>query len=184
VAAVNSAHTPVTDGVVSLRDWTEADVPALVSALEDREVSRWLPRIPYPYTEAHAREAIRSYNEEREAGRGLYLAVTDVRSATVQGWVGMSIDSDESVGNAGYWMKQEARGQGRATRSLGLLVACAFEELLLERIEVRADVDNVASQRVAEKAGFTREGRLRSAWRARDGRRDCYLYSLLASDPR
>ena len=42
--------------------------------------------------------------------------------------------------------------------------------------------ENVASQRVAEKAGFTREGVLRAHTAFREGRRDSVLFSLLPSD--
>ena len=72
----------------------------------------------------------------------------------------------------------------RWTRAVGLVSRWAFQELRCERLQLRADADNVASQRVAEKAGFTREGVLRSVhFNARQKRRvDYVMFSLLPLD--
>jgi RimJ/RimL family protein N-acetyltransferase len=69
------------------------------------------------------------------------------------------------------------------TRALRLVSAHAFEQGAA-RVQLRADPENVASCRVAEKAGFTREGVLRSAhWNPRLGRRqDWAMFSLLPSE--
>jgi RimJ/RimL family protein N-acetyltransferase len=172
----------LSDGVVTLRYWREDDVPALVAALQDPEVSRWLPLIPYPYTEEDARNSLRSYEEERNTGSGVYLAVTDAGTGNAQGSIGMSVDRHDLVANVGYWVKKEARRRGVATRGLRLLVRWAFQDLGLARVEIKTDVENVPSQRVAEKCGFLREGHLRSVWRTKYGRRDAYVYSLLSED--
>ena len=52
-----------------------------------------------------------------------------------------------------------------------------------ERLELRAATGNLASQRVAEKAGFTREGVLRNAGYVHDGRVDMVVYALVRGDP-
>jgi RimJ/RimL family protein N-acetyltransferase len=70
------------------------------------------------------------------------------------------------------------------TRAVVLLSRAVLARDEVERVQLRADVENVPSRRVAEKAGFRLEGVLRSAhWNARLGRRqDWALYSLLSSD--
>jgi RimJ/RimL family protein N-acetyltransferase len=61
----------------------------------------------------------------------------------------------------------------------------APDELGLIRLELITDVDNVASQGVAQKAGFQREGVLRSHLRHPDGhRRDSVMFSLLPGELR
>ncbi len=54
----------------------------------------------------------------------------------------------------GYWTAAYARGRGVASRAVEALSAWAFAAYGLERLELRHQVDNVASCRVAEKAGF------------------------------
>jgi RimJ/RimL family protein N-acetyltransferase len=82
-------------------------------------------------------------------------------------------------------MAATARGRGVCTRALRLLSRHALDHLGLQRLQLVADPDNVASQRVAEKAGFRREGVLRAHLRHPDGRiRDSVMFSLLPGDLR
>jgi RimJ/RimL family protein N-acetyltransferase len=76
-------------------------------------------------------------------------------------------------------------GRVVATRALRRLCRHALDELGFERLELFTDPDNVASQRVAEKTGFQREGVLRSHLRHPDGRRrDSVMFSLLPGELR
>jgi RimJ/RimL family protein N-acetyltransferase len=69
------------------------------------------------------------------------------------------------------------------TRALVLVTGLAFEQGA-GRVQLRADVENVASRRVAEKAGFTAEGVLREVhWNPRLGRRQSWvMYSILPGE--
>jgi len=88
----------------------------------------------------------------------------------------------EGRATIGYWLLAEARGQGFATRAVRLTAEWALRELPLARLGLFAEPCNEASQRVAKRAGFQREGVLRS-WSEIDGRRVDYVsYSLLPSD--
>jgi RimJ/RimL family protein N-acetyltransferase len=84
----------------------------------------------------------------------------------------------------GYWLSREARGQGHATRAVRLITAWGFRSLALQRIDLMAATENPASQRVADRCGFTREAVLRSYLQAKEGRQDMVAFGLLASDPR
>jgi RimJ/RimL family protein N-acetyltransferase len=83
----------------------------------------------------------------------------------------------------GYWVKDGARRRGVATRALELVSRWAIHELGVERLWLTTAPENAASQRVAVKAGFSREALLRAHVRFGNGRRDSVLYSLLATDP-
>ncbi len=84
----------------------------------------------------------------------------------------------------GYWLAKDARGQGHVTRAVRLITAWGFRHLGLERIDLLAATGNPASQRVAERCGFTREAVLRSYMPGKEGRQDMVAFGLLASDPR
>jgi RimJ/RimL family protein N-acetyltransferase len=93
--------------------------------------------------------------------------------------------NNSRTGHIGYWCAREARGLGVTTRALRLLCKHALEDLRLERLELITDPDNRASQRVAEKVGFRREGVLRSHLTHPDGRRrDSVMFSLLPGELR
>jgi hypothetical protein len=84
----------------------------------------------------------------------------------------------------GYWLGPWARGRGVATRAVKLLARWSFEQLGLERLALHTSSDNLASQAVAGRAGFTREGVLRS-WEERHGERaDIVVFSQISRDPR
>lgn len=167
------------EGLV-LRPWTEADVPAIVAACNDPEIPRWIPVIPRPYTEEDARRFIRG---DWRANPGHQFAVTE--DGTVVGSIGITVNRESRNGHIGYWCAKEARGRGVTTRALRALCRWGFDELALERLELITDPDNVASQRVAEKVGFRREGVLRSHLLHPDGRRrDSVMFSLLPGELR
>ncbi|MCX4555490.1 GNAT family N-acetyltransferase [Streptomyces phaeochromogenes] len=84
--------------------------------------------------------------------------------------------------NMGIALLRETRGKGVGTRAQRLLVEYLFAHTQVVRIEADTEVENIAEQRALEKAGFTREGVLRSVG-FRDGRwRDGVLYSVLRDD--
>jgi RimJ/RimL family protein N-acetyltransferase len=92
------------------------------------------------------------------------------------------IDHEGHEGEAGYVVAPEARGRGVASEALRLLTEWGFAGLGLERIELRIEVVNEASQRVAARCGYTREGVLRSLYFKQGRRQDTELWSRLATD--
>lgn len=171
----------LSDGTVTLRSWELADAPAIVECIAgDEEMAAWLDRLPQPYTLADAEFYIGMAGEEK-------FAVTDTASGRVLGSIGLSWKEEEAVGTAevGYWLRRDAQRRGYMTRALVLITRHALDAGAY-RVYLRADPENVASCRVAEKAGFTREGVLRSAhWNPRLGRRqDWAIYSMLPGDLR
>jgi RimJ/RimL family protein N-acetyltransferase len=165
------------DADIQLRAWTLDDVPALVAACNDTDIQHWIPVIPRPYTEADARAFVQG--EIPGVGTHQFAITTGGR---VVGSIGMKVNEMRN-GHIGYWCSADARGRGLTTRALRLLCKYAIDELRLERLELITDPDNRASQRVAEKAGFQREGVLRSHLLHPDGRRrDSVMFSLLPGE--
>jgi RimJ/RimL family protein N-acetyltransferase len=139
-----------------------------------------------PYTADDARAFYHAVKEARLDEREVGLAMVSPRRDTdVLGGASMhAVDLPERRAAVGYWLAPHARGRGVATHATRLLAGWAFERLGLERLELTCGPDNVASQRVAERCGFTREGMLRSHMRFKGGRRDTVVYSLLRGELR
>lgn len=168
------------DKELELRPFTLDDVPAIVKACNDPEIQHWIPMIPRPYTEEDARTFVRG---EVEGIGQQQFAVSE--GGRVVGSIGLGVNELSHNGHIGYWCAPQARGRGLTTRALRLLCKHALEDLRLERLELITDPDNHASQRVAEKVGFTREGVLRSHLLHPDGRRrDSVMFSLLPGELR
>jgi RimJ/RimL family protein N-acetyltransferase len=92
-----------------------------------------------------------------------------------------NVAPEQARASIGYWVLPHARRRGIATRIARLLAEHSFA-LGVERVAAYVNVDNPASERVLERAGFTREGMVRSMPKP-DGRRvDKTLFSLLPGE--
>ena len=90
-------------------------------------------------------------------------------------------DPMRGVIEVGYWLFAEARGRGLATRTVRAVAREAFATGT-SRIEENVRLGNDASERVLERAGFTREGVKRGLLRHGAGRADAMLFSLLPDE--
>ena len=93
--------------------------------------------------------------------------------------------NDKCRGELGYVLAADYWGKGIATKAVKMVANTIFDEWPhLERLEALVVVDNAGSQRVLEKAGFTREAVLRKYLILKGTTRDCVIFSLLSTDPR
>lgn len=173
---------PLSDGAIVLRVPTLDDVDWITEGCQDPDVSRFTG-VPSPYEPDHAREWIGGQQDGRANGEAIHFVVTAASDGEPLGSVGlMRIAWDSLRGEIGYWIAPWGRRRGAATSAVRLLARYGFDVVDLARIEVIPYVDNPASQRVAERAGCTREGVLRSYFLAHGERHDCVMYSLLQGE--
>jgi RimJ/RimL family protein N-acetyltransferase len=170
----------IRDGELVVRLPRAEDVGAIAPAFADAELREAgnLPELSpedlletLPYLPALA-----------ASGRLLPVIVVDAtRGEIVGGGALHHLDSERAIVEIGYWVLPHARGRGVATRVARMLAEHAFS-LGVQRVEGHVNVGNDSSDRVLERAGFTREGVVRSLPRP-DGRRgDKTLYSLLPGE--
>jgi RimJ/RimL family protein N-acetyltransferase len=175
---------PLIDGATALRPWRDSDLAALVSACRDPEIARWT-RVPDDYRDSDARAYLLQRYDAVLAGTTAPFAIVAPNELLEQllGSISlMRIDWEHRRGEVGYWLAREARGRGHATRAVRLICEWGFRSLGLERVDLLAATENLASQRVAERSGFTREAVLRSYMRGKDGQQDMVAFGLLAGD--
>ena len=167
-------------GDVVLRFPSLDDVDAILPAFTDPEL-REAGNLP-----AFGREeliaSLRDLPTLAEAGRLLALAAVDAQTGEVVGGGTLHhLDSERRIVEIGYFVLPHARRRGVATTIARLLAEHAFS-LGIERVAAYVNVGNTASEGVTERAGFTREGIVRSMPKP-DGRRvDKTLYSLLPGE--
>jgi RimJ/RimL family protein N-acetyltransferase len=164
----------LTDGVITVRAARATDIPAIVTACQDPEIPRWT-RVPVPYTREDAQRFLAIAAVEAAAGESIALAVADADGDRLVGTVAlMRVDRTRGYGEIGYWLAASARGRGAATRAVELLRDWGHATLGLTEIELLPHRDNHASQRVAERAGFTDTGALCRMERMPPGKREGY----------
>ncbi|WP_017977213.1 GNAT family N-acetyltransferase [Actinopolyspora halophila] len=186
MAPLSFPRPPLVDEVVALRPWRRADIPQKVAGFSDPLCLRFSWPLTERFTEAHVRRSLEDEERERLNGKALNFAVVDVaaREHVLGGAEFHDVDRARSCAGVGYWLAPHARGRGLAARTVRLLAGWGFERLALARLELTCAPDNTASQRVAERCGFTREGVLRSHLPFQGGRRDTVMYGLLPGELR
>ena len=172
----------LSDGRIRLRRWRPADAPAIVEAIADGSIAKWIVGMPWPYSDADARAFLKRTRRDWADLTYIHLAITDAPTGRIVGAIGLNLHLDRQAGEAGYWVLPGDRGQGIAPAALALLARWALEELQLARLELIIHVQNEFSQAVAAKAGFSREGVLRSYLLHRGLRADYWIYSRLPAD--
>lgn len=134
--------------------WPE-DAPELTRAKGQEAVVRMLARVPWPYSEEHARSWIDAPRDPYLPNLLITLPEEDGR---IVGCVGLHADEDQIA--VGYWIAPSHWGRGYATEALGGLLSLA-RLVGHRRLFSRHAADNPASGRVLSKVGFRPTGRVR-----------------------
>jgi [ribosomal protein S5]-alanine N-acetyltransferase len=130
------------------------------------------------------RQRLSRYRDDYARGSAVAFFIFDTASGKLLGGItlGNIRYGVAQSGHIGYWIGQPYAGQGLMAEALDLLAGFAFDTLRLHRIEAACIPDNARSIRVLEKAGFQREGLLRSYLRINGVWQDHYLYALISDD--
>ena len=100
---------PLSDGVITLRAMTAADVDAVTAACQDPEIPRWT-RVPVPYHRDDALSWVAGAELELEAGVTIGWLAVDDEDRLLASISVMQIDRAAGTGEIGYWVAREGRG--------------------------------------------------------------------------
>lgn len=168
-----------------LRTVDASDADAVYDACQDPDIQRWTT-IPSPYRREHAESFIEQLAPDGWADGsmftfGAFLLDGGPGGSDLVAMLGITMRS-LGTGEIGFWAAKQHRGNGYVTEAAVTVSRWAFTEIALDRMEWLAEVGNHGSRAVAERAGFTMEGTLRSGINNKGVRRDCWIGSLLPSD--
>jgi RimJ/RimL family protein N-acetyltransferase len=171
----------ITDGVVVLRELREGDRAVTLSTMRDPVVARWL-NMPAAPSDRDFDSLLRVGRDGRASGDRIDYTVTETGEDVSLGAVIASRRHRDNY-EVAYLAGAEGRGRGLMTRAVRLLCDWLLEEGV-GRIELRTHPDNEASQKLAQRAGFRREGLERKSIWLHGERVDAIVWSLLPGDPR
>lgn len=166
---------PLSDGAVSLRPVADRDLEAIRRVFGDPSWIRWFG--PGHSAEEHIERVQRHWHEGTEA----WFAICDAGGDEYLGEVAVRPE-DYSRAIVEYWLLPEARGGGRVTRAVRLASAWALGHGGIARLQLWAEPENLASQGVAARSGYRREGILRKYDEIGGRRVDSVMFSLLPED--
>ena len=141
----------------------------------------WLPWIDFTVTPADTLNFIKSGLQQFADNNGFQAGIWF--NGALAGVIGYHyISWTNRKTELGYWLGAAFQGQGLMTRSCRALVNHAFDELGLNRVEIRCAPDNTRSRAIPERLGFTQEGVVRHAERRHDRFGDLVIYGVLANE--
>lgn len=165
--------------MIELELFSEVHVPGVEALLDDPDVLRFT-RVPEPVPENFATTWVARYEEARREGTREAFAI--VEGGEFLGLaLAPTIDRETQTAELGYVVAPAARGRGVATEALRQLTEWALADGML-RIELLISVGNPASQKVAARCGYVREGVLRNTYVKPGRREDTEIWSRLATD--
>lgn len=167
---------------VSLRPLSESDAGELHALIEANRahLARWLPWAA-AQTAAETLAFIERTRAQLAGNDGFQAAIVDRRE--ILGVVGYHrVDWDNRTTSIGYWLGERSQGRGTMTASVRALTDHALSTWRLNRVEIRAAVDNRRSRAVPERLCFQQEGVLREVERVAGRPLDLAVYSMLSAE--
>ena len=170
-------------GPFRLRPFKLSDMEVVREASADPLIPL-ITTVPAAFTENEGRSFIERQWSRAEQGTGYSFAIADAVTDRAVGQAGLWLkDVAEGRASVGYWVAGSARGRRAAAFAVGSVVQWAHQQLQVPRLELYVEPWNIASIRTAERAGFQREGLLRSWQEVGGERKDMFMYSRLSTDP-
>jgi ribosomal-protein-serine acetyltransferase len=171
------------DKEITLREFETGDAEAVFEAVMKNydHLKPFMHWITPDYSLASAQQFIGQYLKDREERRSLGVGI--FRNDKFIGSIGfVNFDWLAMKTEIGYWISRDEEGKGIVSSACRLLIDFAFDELKMNRIEIRCSAENARSSAIPKRLGFIKEGLLRQS-EYRDGRlHDFEVYGLLASE--
>lgn len=173
----------LTTGRLLLRMPDETDIEPTAEMFADDLSRLWLSA-PQPYTVEHARTwCTLSATALRTTGDGVNWSVVERETGRFVGGVGVARTHwQRRSTEIGYGICDRARGRGYAAEAARAVAEWVLLKQAFNRVELFAATENTRSQRVAEKAGFVREGVARNSGYTHHGQVDMVQYSMVPAD--
>lgn len=159
------------------------DAENLFSMIEKnrQHLRQWLPWLDVNTAPKNSFDFIKRTQKQFADDQGFVMGIWHQNELV--GVIGHnSIDWSQRISYPGYWLSQWAEGQGMMTRSCKALIDHAFDELKLNRVDIRCAVGNDKSCAIPKRLGFTHEGILRQAEWLYDQFIDHHIFGMLAKD--
>lgn len=141
----------------------------------------WMPWCHSEYSLEEARRWVSSQDGLAQRGLAYEFAILNDGGDYLGGCGINQLNHAHRFANLGYWVRSTAAGRGLAPAAARLAADYAFKQTALVRLEIVCAVDNLRSQRAAEKTGAVREGVLRSRLVLNGKPTDAVMYGIARS---
>ena len=172
---------------LTIKDIKPVDADSIRENINNLNVSKYLLTVPHPYTKKDIKWWVNHCAEkQKEKPKTSYeFGISIKPSNKIVGGVGLSnINKEQGTAELGYWIGESYWRQGYVSEAVKELINFGFNKLKLRRLVIPAFIENKGSNALAKKLGFTFEGTLRKACKAKSTGKihDEHIYGLLKSE--
>ncbi len=160
-----------------IRPMCESDIPALKEWMPDRSIYTYWGKGP---GKAEKDPAL-LFDRPGKPEKSFHLGIEERISGKVIGDIWVYLIENDRMASVAIRLAAASHGNGYGTEALSAMTKFCFEHTELQRLWAEADVRNIASQRILEKCGYTKEGLIRQGKMVNTWC-DYYIYGILASD--
>ena len=167
--------------VLELIDHHHAETLYQLVKINRQHLREWLPWVDHMRSVDDFRKYINS-SKQRYANHA-EMGYVVMANHVMIGRLGLyNIDLHNKSASIGYWLSQQWLGKGIITRCCKTVIDEGFRHLHLNRIEIRAALENYKSQAIPERLGFKKEGIIRQGEFVNNQFVDLYVYSILKEE--
>lgn len=175
----------ISNGVITLKKYEMEFAPLLYEAARESyggEFTRWMPWCHENYSIEDSKLFIAKTLKGWKQKNQYSFAIFDAHNNEFLGGIGLNQFGLHKLVNLGYWVRTSRHNRGIATQATRILTKACYEDLDINRIEIVVAVENIASQKAAEKSGAIREGILRERLIIHQNFHDAVMFSFIRAD--
>ncbi|MBI1935361.1 GNAT family N-acetyltransferase [Candidatus Woesearchaeota archaeon] len=157
-----------------LRPYGKGDEKSLIENINDKKVSRYMCRIPYPYSMKDAKKWMKEFKKTNKNKTACSFAI-EINGELVGGIGLMNIEKHKA--EIGYWLGRKYWNVGIMTQAVKIATDFGFKKLKLRRIYATVFAKNKISAHILEKNGYQCEGLMRKYASKNGELYDVFLYA-------
>lgn len=159
-----------------------SDAKDIAEHLKDKDISKWMSSVPYPYSINDAKSWIKKKIKSENNKNPTSISFVIVIGNEVVGTISLNNLKQNHKAEVGYWLAKKCHGKGLMTEILQTVVSFAFKKLKLKRIQAIIYEQNIGSKKVCERNGFKVEGFMKNYAKKDNKLVNAFLYSIILKD--
>lgn len=159
-----------------LRPYNKNDLDSLVENLNNKNISKFMSHVPYPYAIKHGKKWIeRCIQKNKKSRRRKIIFAVEIHGK-IAGSIGLDPIKSHKA-EIGYWLAKKYWNHGIMSEALKIVTRLGFEKLKLKRVQAHVFRENKISAIILEKNGYKKEGLLKKYFYKNNRYSDAYLYA-------
>ncbi len=169
--------------IIKLRGLKRQDIHSLRNHADDKNISKFIPFIPHPYTLNDARKWINLTHRMARSNKAYHFGIALAETNEIIGIIGLkNINLLDFNAELEYWVGSKYWRKGITSEALKLILKFAFNDINLIRVYAFVSEKNIASVKLLDKFRFVQEGNFRKAYKTNNKWYNVFGYGILKDE--